>query len=578
MQIILQFLMFMGAFNNNPLPPPPVHRVQQVYFTPPLGIPLYLAGNYGEIRSAHFHGGLDIKTGQVEGKAVLAADSGYIYRISVHATGYGHALYLRHPNGLITVYGHLRQFVPEVNDWVIQQQYKNKSFDVELNPEPGQFVFRRGQQIAVSGNTGSSGGPHLHFEIRDPSGSVPYNPLTYSFPISDKIRPKITWLAIYPLDDSSSVNGLNKRLLLPVSPVKDRYYLKADNPIVSGRIGFGIETFDYLDGVRNQCEPYEFRMTADSVLHFRAIIDSVPFAQTGYVASFIDYEEKIRGSHTIQKTFVDPNNDLPIFKNTINRGVLAFSDSLKHRISIAVSDAYGNKSVLNFNVTSRPNALPPKDEKKDTGVVAYFRYDSLNVFETPDVRISIPQNTLYKNISFHFESMPTDSAKYSPVYRIDREYVPLKKSFVVSIRPRNLKPSLYDKAMITCKGEKGNITGQGGTYKNGYITNSFKTFGRFYITIDTTPPLIRPVNLAKGARYTNGSLISLRIQDRESGISSYSGYIDKEWVLFEYDPKSSLIFYRVDGSRISRGKNHKLEVIVIDNRENVTRYQTTFYY
>ncbi len=232
MQFILQFLIFAGVFDNYQvnLQDSIKDSDKTVYFTSPVDIPLFLAGNYGEIRNAHFHGGIDIKTQQVEGKTVVAADSGYVFRVAVQSGGYGHALYLRHPSGFVTVYGHLRQFAPQIEAWVKEQQYRKKSFEVDLNPNEHQFVFRKGEMIGLSGNTGSSGGPHLHFEIRDKSASIPLNGLKYSFPIKDLVKPKIEWLCIYPLDDSSTVNGLNRKLLLPVSMLKNNLYIKANNP------------------------------------------------------------------------------------------------------------------------------------------------------------------------------------------------------------------------------------------------------------------------------------------------------------------------------------------------------------
>jgi murein DD-endopeptidase MepM/ murein hydrolase activator NlpD len=580
MQFILQFLIFAGVFDNYQVLQDSIKDSgKPVYFVSPLNIPLYLAGNYGEIRSAHFHGGIDIKTQQVEGKTVVAADSGYVFRVAVQSGGYGHALYLRHPSGLVTVYGHLRQFAPQVDAWVKAQQYRKKSFEVDLNPEPDQFVFRKGETIGISGNTGSSGGPHLHFEIRDKSASIPLNGLKYSFPIKDLVKPKIEWLCIYPLDDSSTVNGLNRKILLPVSMLKNNLYIKANNPSVSGNIGFGIVTYDLLSNSLNKCEPYSMSVYKDSILHFRCVIDSIPFSQTGYVASMIDYEEKVLNGRTIQKLFVEPNNNLPIYKKAINRGVISFSDSMEHNIVISVADVYGNQSDLLFKVHSSgfkgPVASLPKN---DTNIVARFYYDSLNVYETPEVRVVVPRDALFDNIGFRFARTETDSGKYSPIFSVHKEEIPLKKSIVVSIKPRNLPPSLRSKAGITGIGAKGNVISRGGTYKHGYITAQVKSFGRFYVTVDTVVPVIKPSGFRQGGKYTDGQVMSFRIRDYGSGIAKYSGYIDQEWALFEYDGKNENLFYRIDGEKLQKGKTHKVEVIVSDNRENFTRFESTFYY
>ncbi len=581
MQFILQFLIFAGVFDNYQVYLQDSIRESNkaVYFSSPMNIPLFLSGNYGEIRNTHFHGGIDMKTQQVEGKIVMAADSGYVFRVAVQPGGYGHALYLRHPTGFVTVYGHLRQFAPEIETWVKEQQYRKKSFNVDLNPDQKKFVYSRGEMIGISGNTGSSGGPHLHFEIRDKSASIPLNGLKYSFPIKDLVKPKIEWLCIYPLDDSSTVNGLNKKLLLPVSAMKNNYYIKANNPIVSGNIGFGIVSYDLLSNSLNKCGLYSASLYMDSILHYRCVFDSIPFSQTAYVSGYIDYAEKIRSGRVIQKMFVDRNNNLPIFKKAINRGIMQFSDSLRHNIVISVADAYDNRSDLLFSVQSSAHKVAiPSLPLNDTDIVDSFYFDSLNVFEAPDIRVVVPKDALFDNIKFRFARTETDSGKFSPLFSVHMEETPLKKSYTLSIKPRNLPSYLRSKAGITGVGAKGNRVSQGGSYKNGYVTAQVKSFGRFFITVDTIAPKVNPSGFRTGGKYTDGQLLSFRIRDAESGISKYSGYIDQEWALFEYDAKNDLLFYRIDGEKIQRGKTHKLEVIVSDNRENFTRFESTFYY
>ena len=258
---------------------------------------------------------------------------------------------------------------------------------------------------------------------------------------------------------------------------------------------------------------------------------------------------------------------------------MRFSDALEHNIIISVADAYDNRSDLLFKVHSSELKGPVASLiRNDTNTVANFYYDSLNVYETPEVRVVVPKDALFDNIKFQFTRTETDSGKFSPVFGIHREETPLKKSIVLSIKPRNLPPYLRSKAGITGIGAKGNVISQGGSYKNGYLTAQVKSFGRFYISIDTIVPVINPSGFRQGGKYTDGQLLTFRIRDYGSGIAKYSGYIDQEWALFEYDGKNDLLFYRIDGKRIQRGKTHKIEVIVSDNRENFNRFESTFYY
>jgi hypothetical protein len=190
----------------------------------------------------------------------------------------------------------------------------------------------------------------------------------------------------------------------------------------------------------------------------------------------------------------------------------------------------------------------------------------------------VPNDALFDNIKFRFARTETDSGKFSPLFSVHTEETPLKKSYTLSIKPRNLPSYLRSKAGITGVGTKGNMVSQGGSYKNGYVTAQVKSFGRFFISVDTIAPTVNPSGFRTGGKYTDGQLLSFRIRDAESGISKYSGYIDQEWALFEYDAKNELLFYRIDGKKIQKGKTHKLEIIVSDNRENFTRFESTFYY
>jgi murein DD-endopeptidase MepM/ murein hydrolase activator NlpD len=547
-------------------------------FSAPLTIPLVLSGNYGEIRSAHFHAGIDIKTEQVEGKSVLAAAQGWVFRIAVQSGGYGKALYLKHSNGLVTVYCHLKQFNPALERYVKEQQYKKKSFEVNLFPEANQFAFRKGEIIGYSGNSGSSDAPHLHFEIRDPSASVPLNVSKYNLAISDHVRPRISWLAVYPMDKSSKVNDSNQKLLIKVTGKNGNYYPVANHIRVSGKIGFGIETHDFLDNSGNACSPYAISLFINDTLQYLCILDSIPFSKTAYVNSHVDYEEKIRSGRTIQKLYLDPNNKLDIYHTGSNKGIVQFTDTAVHSIKIQVDDAYENKSVLKFKVRSVADTLVIEQETSEAADAVTFYYDSLNVFENFDVRVAVPRNALFDNIDFQFRKIPADSNILSDVYEIHNEYTPLFKSYILSIKPTYLPTGLLNKLFLAKTGENGTYEAQGGSYKNGYVTAQVRSFGKFFVAVDTLCPEILPAGFTKNIQYAEGQALTFKIKDLQSGIRKYNGYIDAKWALFEYDAKNNLLTYVVDGSKLVKGKSHTIEIIVTDNKDNVARYNAGFFY
>lgn len=553
--------------NNNIGLPDPV---------PPLSIPLFLAGNYGEIRSTHFHAGIDIKTEQVEGKNVLAAWPGFIFRIVVQSGGYGRALYMKHSNGLVTVYAHLQRFDPALELYVREQQYRKKSFEVDLYPEAGLFAFSGGEVIGISGNSGSSEGPHLHFEIRDASGSLPLNALNYGFAIRDAVKPRINWLAVYPLDSQSRVNGANRKLLIQVLGRNGNYYPASGDIRVSGKIGFGIETFDYLDNSSNSCSPYTLAMHVDEQLSYLCRFDSIPFSMAGYVNSHIDFAESVLSGKKIQKLFIDPNNRLGIYKTARNRGAVRFTDSAVHRVDIRVKDVYGNETLLGFHVTS--TGEKPVFKSPRPGDHNLFRYDSLNVFENTDVRLVIPQYALFDDIAFQYHGKLADDTCPGEVFGIHNEYTPLFKSYILSIRATGIPENLRDKAFLASPGKKGTCVSHGGNFKDGFVTARVKTFGRFYVALDTVSPVITPQGFLKGQTCREDQVLAFVIRDLQSGIRSYTGYIDRKWALFEYDGKNDLLSFRIDADRLEKGKTHTLEIVVTDNKENRTRFVSEFVY
>ena len=547
-------------------------------FVAPLDIPLYLSSNYGEYRPGHFHAGIDFKTQQVEGKKVLAADSGYVYRIVVLTGSYGNAVYLKHPSGNITLYGHLSRFVPVLDQYVKEQQYKKKSFVVDLTPHSGQFVFRKGELLGLSGNSGGSFGAHLHFEIRDHTGNVPLNPLYFGFDIKDKTSPKIFSLMLYPLSTGALINGYHKNLLIPAILREGTYKIPSDTFKISGKFGIGIETFDYLDNTTNPCGPYSINMDVDNRQIFFCRIDSIPFSSAGYIDSYYDYGENLRTGKKIQKLYVDPNNKLNIYKVAVNHGVMQFDNTGKHDVRISVKDTYGNESLLKFGFVSEPRDSSRLTDEKEPDVVARFSWDSLNVYENKDIRIALPKDALFDDIDFRYAAYDNDSVRFSAIHRVHNRYTPLIRSYVISIKPKGLSTELYDKALIASRGPKGTWLSQGGEFKNGFVTARVRVFGDFIVTVDTFPPVIKPVSFISGGKYSAGQIISFTIEDSISGIRKYTGYIDKSWALFEYDAKNNLLSYAVDSGRLVSGKLHQLEIIVSDNKDNITRFNGSFYF
>ena len=551
----------------------------QDYFRSPVDIPIYLSGNFGEIRSAHFHSGIDIKTQGVVGKNVYAAADGYISRIKVSPSGYGNALYITHPNGYVSVYGHLQSFKTIVEKYVLEQHYSKKKFSINLFPSSDKFPVSKGEIIGQSGNSGFSGGPHLHFEIRDAKTENPINPLLFGFEISDNISPKIYDLYIYPQNSHSFVDNRNYSKRIKLTGSKGKYVLQKNRTIsLYGEIGFGLRTYDFLNDSHNRCGVYSVKVFVDSNLIYFHKLSEFSFSETSYIKSFIDYFEKEKHKRKVQKNFVEPNNKLSIYKEVKDRGIYEFIDDTFHTVSFEVKDAYENISTFKFKVKSSfPENIQADNDLKDYALAMPFQIQ--NTFENDKVKVIIPKNSLFDNLFFEYSSCSSDLFKYSEIHHIHNIYTPLNKAFTLSIKSDKIPEKYYDKSLIAILDEENKIINSiGGKLKNGYITAKSAQFGSFAIAIDTIVPEIKRLNIINGKDMSKYKNIKFKITDDLSGIKSFIGYIDESWVLFRYDLKKNTIFYNFSDNKIKKGKQHKLLLFVIDNKDNKASIEVDFFW
>lgn len=542
---------------------------RQATFISPLKIPLALSANFGELRTNHFHSGVDIKTQGVTGKEVVAAAPGYVYRISVSPGGFGRALYMRHPSGYSTVYGHLERFSPEIEEYVKSMQYEEKSFLVNLFPPEDKFRFRQGDVIAYSGNSGSSSGPHLHYEIRKTDGEIPLNPLQYDLGISDMIRPVIERLVIYPASGKTMINNQKMPRKIAVTGNAGSYRISSETGIrISGPAGFGIKAWDQFSNSLNRCAVYSAELYVDSLKIFSYRMDDFSFDDTRYINSHIDYETFVRDNVYVQKLYVLPNDRLNIYDDLVNRGIYNFSEGKKHQIKIVVTDFNKNTSVLSFYVTGVPPtpAAGVKEEDTDRVVMPYNRN---NRFIARDVSVSIPSGALYDTLFFKYRRSPGSKEMYSDVHHIHDIYTPVQKPYTLTIRPERIPEGLASKMLIVQSGGNNRRIPVSSHWSEGSLTAEMLTFGNFYIGADTISPVIIPVGISQGADLSGREIMKFRITDNFSGIGSWEPEIDGRWALFEYDQKNNVLIYRFDPVRISKGNRHKLTLKVSDNTNNV---------
>jgi hypothetical protein len=542
-------------------------------YVSPIRTPLSFSGGFGELRRNHFHTGLDFRTSGQTGIPVYAAKEGSVARISVSASGYGNALYLVHPDGNTTVYGHLQRFHPKIEAYVRSQQYSLKQFAVNLTLPAGSIAFKKGDLVAWSGNSGSSGGPHLHFEVRNTISEKPQNPISYIPGILDKSSPRIFSLYLYPLSANSSVNKSRNKVRLETIPANHITRLKNQLPAeVYGDIGVGIQTDDDFNGAGFKCGIYSAELYLDQELVYTVRFDHLAFDQGRYVNSYADYEELAKSKRWIQRLFLQPGNKMEISKTNDTRGILKLSDGKTHQVKIIVSDAFNNATSLSFKLISNALKLPDREEE----FTRKFYYDKQNKYETSDLKIVMQEGSLYEDLNFLYRNTVKNGQFVSQIHSIHNQYVPVHLPYSLSIKTLQVPLDLQSKILIVMVNNTGNLSPVGGDYSEGWITARPRAFGDFAVVTDTVPPVIRPVNI-RNNNLVNKARIDFKITDNLSGIEIYEGEIDGDWVLFEYDAKTDMLSYTIDKSKLKPGRKHSLQLRVADQRKNVAVYKTVFY-
>jgi len=552
-------------------------KYPQNYFIPPMEIPMALSGTFGELRADHFHSGIDLRTNEVEGHKIYAIADGWVSRIKVASGGYGNAIYITHNNGYTSVYGHLQNFNENIKNFVRQNQYRLESFEVDLYLKETDFKVTQGEVIGLSGNTGRSGGPHLHFEIRD-ENQRPINPLLFGYIVSDHTPPKINTLKSYPVNQkySNSKDDVSKVYYTQKKGIG--YVLaSADTIFVNDFTYFGINTYDPFNNGLNKNGVYSIRLIFDSVPVYEHLMEVFSFAETRYINSLIDYREYKTNKRRIQKSYIDPNNHLSVYQLANNRGVLDFSDGKAHKVVYEVSDVAGNKSSLTFwakaiNNKSRENEF----EKSSFTSGEVFSYVSSNFYQTEDLILQVPGAALYDSIYFDYRIKPAEEGMISDIHQLHYDYVPLHKWCGLSIQPKSFSPGLEDKYLIAKTEEEGEFDPAGGTWENGFVSAQIREFGDYCILIDTIPPDIKPLNVSENKNLQNQQSIRIKITDELSGIESYRGTINGKWILMEYDAKNDLLIYNFD-DHLLKGQN-TFELKVNDDRKNTAKLKLNLNY
>ncbi|HYG52093.1 MAG TPA: M23 family metallopeptidase [Flavobacteriales bacterium] len=551
------------------------------YFRSPVDSKIQLAGTFGELRSYHFHMGLDIKAH--EGTPVKAAADGYLFRAKISESGYGHVLYLNHPNGYTTVYAHLSRFTDTLEKFMHAEQYKIQSEEIDLCLPDTAFVFKKGDIIAWSGNTGHSAGPHLHFEIRDTKTEDAINPLLFGIKVSDKIKPTIQGLKIYPITETSSVDGKNTAKYYSLKNTKSSAYKK--NIIVKawGEIAFAVQAHDLLEE-SSRCGIYEiFVYNEKKEKIFGQRIARVGFDVSRDINVYKDYSEFHDHSRHLHKTHIKGNNRLKVYTEKDKNGIIKINGKDTTRYYIKAFDVAGNMdSVCITVIPVKTVIVPPKKTECATPV----EWANPFSYKSTGIDVEIPQGTLYNDACFHYWSKPRNEKTYSRIHAIWGNGEPLAGGFDLLIEPDTLiDSSLITKILIVRTSDFKSVN----PYTTACITDSVdgrkikfgtqpKSFGTFCLMADTVGPKIKPTGFKDSMQVSRISKeIAFEIKDELAGLKTTKIFINGCWVLGHFNLKKEKLFLLPHEINLSKGY-YPIKIEAVDFKDNVTILEKTVYW
>ncbi|CAM1372980.1 M23 family metallopeptidase [Tenacibaculum xiamenense] len=536
------------------------------YFDSPLKIPIILSGTFGELRSNHFHSGIDIKTQGKEGLPIYAPADGYISRIKVGQYGFGKALYMNHPNGYTTVYAHLRKFAGKIEAYVKKAQYKKKKYAIgNLFPKQDVFSIKKGDIIGYTGDTGSSGGPHLHYEIRDTKTENIINPLFFSFDVEDTIKPTVNQLMVYPLSDNARINNFAKKTTLELKKIKEGEFV-TDRIDAAGTIGFGINVFDRLNGASNKNGIFSLEMKVNGNRVYYHDVETFSFAESKFINLHIDYAHYKKYRKRLQKTHKVAPNKLSLYENLVDNGKIHIEENSNYSIEIISSDFKKNKTRIKIPVkgvksSATFRALDTSNYKINTA--------DFNKFKLQNVTVAFPKNTFYEDCFIDFKLKNGVASIHKPTIPLDKRYT---LTFGISHLSEAQRKQVYISNVNNPKYPRYVSTKK----KEDKVYTSTKSLGKYTLNYDTKKPSITPVNFQNGKWITKNKTLKVKIKDKETGIGDYKATIDNEWILMEYNHKKGILTYDFSDKKLV-GSKHIFKIVVSDNVGNTKTLKATFF-
>jgi len=537
------------------------------YFIEPVSIPIFLSGSFGELRSNHFHAGIDIKTQGKEGLNVFATADGYVSRIKVQQLGYGKAIYITHPNGYTSVYGHLSKFADEIEKHVKSIQYKKENYATEnLYFKKDKFSVKKGEIIAYSGDTGGSGGPHLHYEIRDTETEHVINPLLFGLKVEDTIAPAFRALKVYALSSDARINQQRKSFQIPIKNLGIGKYI-ADRITASSVIGFGVNVFDRFNKAPNKNGIYSLEMLVNGQRFYYHDVETFSFSESKFLNLHIDYEHYKKYKRRYQKTYKVTSNRLSTYKDLINNGKINIQKNLNYTIEIIAKDFEGNVSSLKIPVAGKESNTIFTEQKDTTAYKVIAK--KFNKFKQQNVTVAFPKRTFYEDVYLDFKIDEKIAKIHTPTIPLDKKFT---LTFNVSKYSEAEKQFLYIANIEYPKYPRYEPTKK----KDSTFFITTKTLGNYTLLSDSIKPTIKLLYFKDQQWISNSKTLKVKIADIGSGIKNFRATIDGKWVLMQYNHKKRILTYNFSDKKLF-GSKHIFKIVVSDNVGNTNALSATFF-
>jgi len=555
----LSFLFFFLCYSQKKYP-------KDSYINP-LDIPIVLSATFGELRSNHFHAGIDIKTQGKQGLNVFAVADGYVSRIKVQQYGYGKAIYITHSNGYTSVYGHLKNFADSIERYVKNIQYKKKNYQTgNIFPKKNQFKVKKGQVIAFSGDTGGSSGPHLHFEIRDTKTEHVINPMHFGITTPDTKAPTFNALHVYPLGYNARINKQHNSFKVPIKYMGKGIY-KADRISASGIIGFGVNAFDKLNRAPNRNGIYSLEMLVNGKKYYYHDVATFSFAESKYLNLLIDYEYYKKYRSKVQRTYKTEANKLSIYKDLLNNGKINIIEGLNYNVEIIAKDFNGNKSTIKIPIVGKEINTLFQKQLDTTGYKIVAK--KFQKFTKNNVTIAFPKNTFYEDVYIDFEVEKGIAKIHNPTIPIDRTYT---LTFNVSKYTEAQKEQMYIANVDYPKYPRYQNTRK----RDSIFYTTTKTLGNYTLKSDKIKPNIKFLYFKDKQWISSLKTLKVKIIDIGSGIHNWRATLDGKWVLMEFNHKKGVLTYNFNDKKLV-GSKHIFKIVVSDNVGNTTERSITFF-